>query len=89
MAMLAQEARASVATVTLAQTLRVLVVVLAFPPLMGWIGSEFGARWSVAVGGIVVLLTGLAAVIVVSRRNSMSFRDNLRIVFRRRREPAV
>ncbi|MFF1253542.1 MFS transporter [Pseudarthrobacter sp. NPDC058329] len=58
-------------------------------PLMGWIGSEFGARWSVAVGGIVVLLTGLAAVIVVSRRNSMSFRDNLRIVFRRRREPAV
>jgi len=28
-------------------------------------------------------------VIVVSRRSSMSFRDNLRIVFRRRREPAV
>ena len=45
MAVLAQEAKASVATVTLAQTLRVLVVVLAFPPLMGWLAphGEFGA----------------------------------------------
>jgi MFS family permease len=58
-------------------------------PLMGWIGSEFGARWSVAAGGAVVLATALFAVFVVSRRNSLSFRDNLRIVFRRRREPAV
>ncbi|GGI87587.1 MFS transporter [Pseudarthrobacter scleromae] len=58
-------------------------------PLMGWIGSEFGARWSVAAGGIIVLLAAVAAVIVVSRRSSLSFRDNLRLVFRRRREPAV
>jgi len=58
-------------------------------PLMGWIGSEFGARWSVAAGGAVVLLTALFAIIVVSRRNSLSLRDNLRMVFRRRREPAV
>ncbi|VXC47726.1 Major Facilitator Superfamily protein [Arthrobacter sp. 9AX] len=58
-------------------------------PLMGWIGSEFGARWSVAAGGAVVLVTALFAIIVVSRRSSLSFRDNLRIVFRRRREPAV
>ena len=58
-------------------------------PLMGWIGSEFGARWSVAAGGIIVLLAAVAAVIVVSRRSSLSFRDNLRMVFRRRREPAV
>ena len=58
-------------------------------PLMGWIGSEFGARWSVAAGGAVVLATALFAVIVVSRRNSLSLRDNLRIVFRRRREPAL
>jgi MFS family permease len=58
-------------------------------PLMGWIGSEFGARWSVAAGGAVVLVTALFAVIVVSRRSSLSFRDNLRMVFRRRREPAV
>ncbi|WP_104044761.1 MFS transporter [Arthrobacter sp. ZGTC412] len=58
-------------------------------PLMGWIGSEFGARWSVAAGGVVVLVTALFAVIVVSRRSHMTFRDNLRIVFRRRRQPAL
>jgi MFS family permease len=58
-------------------------------PLMGWIGSEFGARWSVAAGGAVVLVTALFAVILVSRRNSLGFRDNLRIVFRKRREPAL
>lgn len=58
-------------------------------PLMGWIGSEFGARWSVAVGGIVVLLTGLAAVIVVSRRSRLTFRGALRIAFSGKREPAV
>ncbi|TPV49394.1 MFS transporter [Pseudarthrobacter phenanthrenivorans] len=58
-------------------------------PLMGWIGSEFGARWSVAAGGAVVLLAALAAVMVVSRRNSLRFRDHLRMVFRRRREPAI
>ncbi|WP_163165501.1 MFS transporter [Arthrobacter sp. Alg241-R88] len=58
-------------------------------PLMGWIGSEFGARWSVAAGGAVVLVAALVAVIVVSRRNQLTFRDNLRTVFRRRREPAV
>ncbi|MBL6454011.1 AbrB family transcriptional regulator [Belnapia sp. T6] len=40
MAMLAQEARASVATVTLAQTMRVLVVVLTFPPLLGWLAPH-------------------------------------------------
>ncbi|MFZ4410671.1 MAG: AbrB family transcriptional regulator [Paracraurococcus sp.] len=45
MAMLAQDAKASVATVTLAQTMRVLVVVLTFPPLLGWLAphGEFGA----------------------------------------------
>jgi MFS family permease len=58
-------------------------------PLMGWIGSEFGARWSVAAGGIVVLLTGLAAVVVVSRRSRLTFRSALRIAFSGRREPAV
>jgi len=40
MAMLAQDARASVATVTLAQTMRVLVVVLSFPPLLGWLAPH-------------------------------------------------
>jgi MFS family permease len=58
-------------------------------PLMGWIGGEFGARWAVAFGGIVVLLTGLAAVIVVSRRSRLTFRGALRVAFRGKREPAV
>jgi membrane AbrB-like protein len=40
MAMLAQEAGVSVAAVTLAQTLRVLVVVLGFPPLLGWLAPH-------------------------------------------------
>lgn len=54
-------------------------------PLMGWIGTEFGARWAVAFGGAIVLLTGLAATIVVSRRSSLSFRQQLGAVFARRR----
>lgn len=60
MAMLAQEAKASVATVTLAQTLRVLVVVLAFPPLMGWLAphGEYGGAFNAAPEA--VSLPGLA-----------------------------
>jgi MFS family permease len=54
-------------------------------PLMGWIGTEFGARWAVAFGGAIVLLTGLAATIVVSRRISLSFRQQLGAVIARRR----
>ena len=57
-------------------------------PLMGWIGTEFGARWSVAVGGIIVLLTGVTAVIVVSRRSRLTFRQTLRIAFPQRRAAA-
>ena len=57
-------------------------------PLVGWIGSEFGARWSVAVGGIVVLLAGIAAVIAVTRRNRLTLRGALRMALGRR-EPAV
>lgn len=57
-------------------------------PLVGWIGSQFGARWSVAVGGIVVLLAGIAAVIAVTRRNRLTLRGALRLALGRR-EPAV
>lgn len=57
-------------------------------PLVGWIGSQFGARWSVASGGIVVLLAGIAAVVAVSRRNRITFRGALRMALGRR-EPAV
>jgi hypothetical protein len=54
-------------------------------PLMGWIGTEFGARWSVAAGGSIVLLTGLCSVIVVSRSSSLTFRDQFRTVVVRKR----
>lgn len=54
-------------------------------PLMGWIGTEFGARWSVAVGGIIVLLTSLFAVIAVNRRSPMTLRQQVRTAFPGRR----
>jgi MFS family permease len=57
-------------------------------PLVGWIGSEFGARWAVAAGGAVVLLAGVAAVIAVTRRNRLTLLGALRIALGRR-EPAV
>ena len=58
-------------------------------PLMGWIGTEFGARWSVAAGGVIVLLAATSGVIVASRRSSLGVRDHLRMVFRRKRQHAV
>lgn len=54
-------------------------------PLMGWIGSTFGPRWSVAAGGAVVLLTGLLAVIVVVRSSKLSLRQQLLASLPRRR----
>ena len=57
-------------------------------PLVGWIGSQFGARWAVAAGGIVVLLAGVAAVVAVTRRNRLTLRGAVRIALGRR-EPAV
>ena len=54
-------------------------------PLMGWIGTEFGARWSVAAGGSIVLLTGLCSVIVVSRSSTLTLREQLRTVSVRKR----
>lgn len=54
-------------------------------PLMGWIGTEFGARWAVAVGGAAVLVTGVAAVILVSRRSQRTIREQVRRAWLRRR----
>ena len=30
-------------------------------PIIGWIGAQFGARWTIGVGGIVAVVTSLAA----------------------------
>ena len=57
-------------------------------PLMGWIGTEFGPRWSVGAGGAVVLLTGLISVIVVSRNSTLTLREQFRTVFIRKRSTA-
>ncbi|MEZ2389527.1 MFS transporter [bacterium RCC_150] len=55
-------------------------------PLMGWIGSTFGPRWSVASGGGVVLFAALLALIIVARRSPLTLRQHLRSSFPRKRE---
>ena len=57
-------------------------------PLLGWIGTEFGARWSVAAAGAIVLLTGVFAVIAVNRRSPQTFRQQVRTAFPGRRASA-
>ncbi|MBT8158919.1 MULTISPECIES: MFS transporter [Arthrobacter] len=47
-------------------------------PLMGWIGTTFGARWSVASGGAIVLAAGLVALFLVARRSPLTLRQHLR-----------
>ncbi|HEY1571833.1 MAG TPA: MFS transporter [Pseudonocardiaceae bacterium] len=37
-------------------------------PIVGWLGSEFGARWSVLTGGFAALLAGACGVIVLAVR---------------------
>jgi MFS family permease len=37
-------------------------------PIIGWIGTEFGARWSVAVGAIIAFAAGLATAAFLYRR---------------------
>ncbi|MBT2514996.1 MFS transporter [Arthrobacter sp. ISL-30] len=53
-------------------------------PLIGWIGTEFGARWAVAVGGIAVFAAGLFALVLQSRHSGLKLRDRLRGVSLRR-----
>ena len=32
-------------------------------PIIGWVGAQFGARWTIGVGGIVALMTAVTAVV--------------------------
>jgi MFS family permease len=41
-------------------------------PLIGWIGEQFGARWTIAVGGLVALAVALVAVVHVLRRQDVT-----------------
>jgi MFS family permease len=36
-------------------------------PIVGWVGEEFGARWSIGIGGIVSIITSLAAMVWIVR----------------------
>lgn len=57
-------------------------------PLTGWIGTTFGARWTLAGGGVVVMLSALIAVLIVSRTNQLPMREQLRSALRVRRTQA-
>jgi MFS family permease len=43
-------------------------------PLIGWIGTEFGARWSVGIGGFIALAAGVWALVAI-RRGRLNIKD--------------
>jgi MFS family permease len=43
-------------------------------PVIGWVGESFGARWTIAIGGIVSLLVALVAVVHVLRSRDVVVR---------------
>ncbi|NVM98937.1 MFS transporter [Arthrobacter sp. SDTb3-6] len=47
-------------------------------PLVGWIATAFGARWSLGIGAVVAIVSGLAALIMMNRRNHVRLRDQVR-----------
>lgn len=47
-------------------------------PLVGWIATEFGARWSLGMGAVVAVIAGIAALIMMNRRNNVRFRDQIK-----------
>lgn len=44
-------------------------------PLVGWIATQYGARWSLWIGAVVAIVSGLVALILMNRRNNVRFRD--------------
>lgn len=47
-------------------------------PLVGWIATEFGARWSLGIGAFVAVVSALVALVLMNRRNHVRFRDQVR-----------
>ena len=46
-------------------------------PIIGWVGAEHGARWTIGVGGIAALLTAVTALIWVVRARRLRLRYRL------------
>jgi MFS family permease len=46
-------------------------------PFIGWVGQEFGARWSLIVGGALTVIGTTASVIYFSRRRGLAIRPHL------------
>ncbi len=40
-------------------------------PIVGWVGEQFGARWTIGLGGIVTLVAALVAAAVVVRQRRL------------------
>src|SRR3954471_19798028 len=47
-------------------------------PIIGWVGGAFGPRWTILVGGLVSLVTALAALGYVMRAHRLRVRYRLR-----------
>lgn len=43
-------------------------------PVIGWIGAQFGARWTILVGSVAVLLAGIGSIIYVMRTDHLRLR---------------
>ncbi len=41
-------------------------------PIIGWVGEELGARWTIGLGGIITLLAALVAAAVVVRQRDLT-----------------
>jgi len=46
-------------------------------PLVGWIATEFGARWSLVIGAVVAVVCAVIALVMMNRRNHVRFRDQV------------
>lgn len=51
-------------------------------PLLGWVGDEFGARWTVAGGGAAVLVGVLVTAVLFGRRSDVQMRPEAGVVRR-------
>nr|WP_308102707.1 MFS transporter [Arthrobacter sp. AK01] len=57
-------------------------------PLMGWIGTEFGARWALVTSGSAVVVTGVLTLIIICRRSPLTLRTQFRNILTKGPNPA-